>query len=108
MRGWSTDGIKAVENYARKINAKKSLTGVICRIGRRYGSTERRVELGCHAHSTPETGPVVGPVGPSPASVVVVVAAVPVGVVGAPPVVAARPLGVVGAGPRASRVRTQT
>ncbi|MBC9984875.1 hypothetical protein E4P24_00600 [Haloferax sp. AS1] len=99
MRGWSTDGIKAVENYARKINAKKSLTGVICRIGRRYGSTERRVELGCHAHSTPETGPVVGPVGPSPASVVVV---------GAPPVVAARPLGVVGAGPRASRVRTQT
>ncbi|POG57084.1 hypothetical protein AUR65_003765 [Haloferax marisrubri] len=102
--------MKAVENYAPKINVKKSLAGVICRIGRQYGSAERRVELGCHAHSTPETGPVVGPVGPSPASgAVVVVAAVPVGVAGGPrPGVAARLLAVVGASPRASRVRTQT
>ncbi|MGB9957014.1 hypothetical protein ACOZ4B_11585 [Haloferax prahovense] len=92
-----------------EINAKKSLTGVICRIGRQYGSAERRVELGCHAHSTPETGPVVGPVDPSPApGVVVVVAAVPVGVVGAPPVVAAQSLAVVGADPRASRLWAQT
>ncbi|RDZ43252.1 hypothetical protein C5B91_14095 [Haloferax sp. Atlit-10N] len=102
MRGWSTDGIKAVENYTEKINAKKSLAGVICRIGRQYGSAERRVELGCHAHSTPETGPVVGPVDPSPASGVVVVG-VPVGVAGARPVVAARSLAVVGADRRASR-----
>ncbi|WP_416838217.1 hypothetical protein [Haloferax sp. DFSO52] len=46
----------------------------IRRIDRPSGSVERRVELGCHPHPTPETGPVAEPVGPSPASGVVAVA----------------------------------
>ncbi|KAB1194799.1 hypothetical protein Hfx1148_05050 [Haloferax sp. CBA1148] len=103
MLGWTTDGIKSVENYEAKNSVKKYLSAVIGRIGRPRWSVEQRVGLGCHPHPTPGTEPVAEPVGPSPPSGVVVVA-VPVGAVAEPrpvvAVVAAQPLAAVAAGQR--------
>ncbi|KAB1198939.1 hypothetical protein Hfx1150_09090 [Haloferax sp. CBA1150] len=100
MHGWTTDGIKSVENYVAKNSVKKSLSDVIGRIGQPWRPVERRVELGCHPHPTPGTEPVAEPVGPSPPSGVVVVA-VRFAVVAEPKpvvvVVAEQPLAVVAA-----------